>query len=71
MLAGDSRAFVEELRAAGAAPDVRIDRGAFHVIALLPGTMKRSRQAIRAMADFILVTTARGELSAGPRAGAG
>jgi acetyl esterase/lipase len=64
MLAGDSRTFVDELRAAGAQPDVRVDPGAFHVIGLLPGTMKRARLAIRAMADFILAATAHGELAA-------
>jgi len=64
MLAGDSREFVDRLRAAGAQPDVRVDHGAFHVIALLPGTMKRARNAIRAMADFILAATSRGGLPA-------
>jgi acetyl esterase/lipase len=57
MLAGDSRAFVQELRSIGAEPDVRIDSGAFHVMALLPGTMQRARNAVRAMADFVLRTT--------------
>jgi monoterpene epsilon-lactone hydrolase len=59
MLAGDSRQFVDELRAAGAAPEVRLDDGAFHVIALLPGTMKRSRTAVEAAADFVGRATAR------------
>ena len=58
LLAGDSRQFVDELRAAGATPDVRVDPGAFHVIALLPGTMKRSRRAVEAAAEFVLSATA-------------
>jgi acetyl esterase/lipase len=53
MLAGDSRQFAEELRAAGAAPDVRLDDGPYHVIALLPGTMKRARAAVEAAAEFV------------------
>jgi monoterpene epsilon-lactone hydrolase len=58
LLAGDSRTFVAELRAAGATPDVRVDPGPFHVITLLPGTMKRARQGIEAAADFVLRATA-------------
>jgi len=50
MLAGDSRQFVDELRATGATPDVRVDKGPFHVIALLPGTMKRAPAGPRATA---------------------
>ena len=72
LLAGDSRTFVTELRAAGAEPDVRVDGGAFHVIALLPGTMKRARLAIRAIADFVLRTTSQAaELPAAPATDAG
>lgn len=68
MLAGDSRQFVDELRAAGAAPEVRLDDGAFHVIALLPGTMKRARTAVEAAADFVGRATARrAELPPGVR----
>jgi acetyl esterase/lipase len=58
MLAGDSRQFVDELRATGATPDVRVDKGPFHVIALLPGTMKRARQGVEAAADFVRRATA-------------
>ena len=58
MLAGDSRRFVDELRAAGASPDVRVDQGPFHVIALLPGTMRRARQAVEAAAAFVRRATA-------------
>jgi len=68
LLAGDSRQFVDELRAAGAAPDVRVDQGPFHVIALLPGTMKRARLAVEAAADFVRRVTARpAELPPGVR----
>jgi len=58
MLAGDSRQFVDELRATGATPDVRVDKGPFHVIALLPGTMKRARHGVEAAADFVRRATA-------------
>jgi len=58
MLAGDSRQFVDELRATGATPDVRVDKGPFHVIALLPGTMKRARQGVEAAAEFVRRATA-------------
>jgi acetyl esterase/lipase len=57
LLADDSREFVRQLRAAGADPDVRIDSGAFHVMALLPGLTRRSRNAVRAIAAFVRDTT--------------
>jgi monoterpene epsilon-lactone hydrolase len=72
LLAGECRAFVEELRAAGVQPQVYADRGAFHVLPLLPGIMGRAREAVANTVTFARAATARGAArDFAPGAGAG
>jgi acetyl esterase/lipase len=61
-LASENRRFAEELRAAGLQLEVHADAGPFHVLALLPGTMRRARIAVADVAAFsrqALATAAR------------
>jgi monoterpene epsilon-lactone hydrolase len=52
LLAAENRAFLRGLRAAGNATEVHEDAGAFHVLALMPGVLRRSRLSVEAIAAF-------------------
>jgi acetyl esterase/lipase len=52
LLADENRTFQRELESAGVQTEVHEDAGAFHVLALLPGLMKRARAALEDIAAF-------------------
>jgi epsilon-lactone hydrolase len=52
LFAAENREFARQLRAAGFEPEVHEDAGAFHVLALVPGLMRRARIAVEQIADF-------------------
>jgi epsilon-lactone hydrolase len=52
LFADENREFARQLRAAGVESEVHEDAGAFHVLALVPGLMRRARIAVEQIADF-------------------
>ena len=63
LLAGENRTFLAQLQAAGNATEVHIDSGSFHVLALLPGVMRRARDSVDNIVRFSQAAIATAQLS--------